>query len=340
MTVQQFHVTEEGPRKCSAQPGNCPITKETGEQHYITIEEAQTAYEHKMEQKNLAKPLVKTKAKIATGTTKIYAPKKPDLQPVTLDEIHEIIAKYENTKGVTKPKILEAPIVGYSLVGSSLYNLHHEDSDRDVFILTDSDDKKNYHKIFDDGTDIRVFTVKNFVKSIIDRSPANVDILRANMTTFDKESPMYPYLQNLRFDKYTYIDGMESESVTQLRAALMREDNNDKRAGKSVKTALRNLVLSDRIYEQDQNYQPEFSDSQREEFYKSLEYAIDYANTVVKPKIKADLDVEIEIGKQFKGDRNKLDEHEAYQESHERVKEQLHDLMTHLHGVARKVNQA
>lgn len=348
--MAKFHITEDGPKQCKAKEGNCPITKNTDEPHYTTLEEAQQAYESKMQQK--LTPLTKSAAsttskKISSSpqaaankneSTKLYAPEKPDLKPITLDEIHEIIDKYKSTKGLTVPKILEAPVVGYSLVGSSLYNLHHKDSDRDVFILTDSDDKKNYHKIFEDGTDIRVFTVKNFVASILDRSPANVDILKAKMTQFDKNSPMYPYLNNVRYNKYRYIDGMESESITQLRAGLMRDEENDKRAQKSVKTALRNYVLSDRIYTQEQDYQPEFSDTQREEFYKSLHFAIEETNETRK-SVKPFLDREIEIGKAYKGNPQLLKEDLDYQAAHEVVKEHLDELADKLHHMAKQINK-
>lgn len=348
--MAKFHITEDGPKQCRAKEGNCPITRNTDEPHFATFEEAQQAYESKMQQK--LTPLTKSAAsttskKISSSpqaaankneSTKLYAPEKPDLKPVTLDEIHEIIDKYKSAKGLTVPKILEAPVVGYSLVGSSLYNLHHKDSDRDIFILTDSDDKKNYHKIFEDGTDIRVFTVKNFVASILDRSPANVDILKAKMTQFDKNSPMYPYLNNVRYNKYRYIDGMESESITQLRAGLMRDEENDKRAQKSVKTALRNYVLSDRIYTQEQDYQPEFSDTQREEFYKSLHFAIQEANETRK-SVKPFLDREIEIGKAYKGNPQMLKEDLDYQAAHEVVKERLDKLANKLHHMAKSVNE-
>lgn len=363
--MAKFHLTEDGPKKCNAQPGNCPITRNTNEPHYETVQQAQTVYEQKMSTNNLQSMSKNVQPSVtrltpspavsivssspqdhgtasltpAASEQKTYAPEKPDLQPITLDEIHEIIDKYKSAKGLTLPKILDAPIVGYSLVGSSLYNLHHEESDRDIFILTDSDDKKNHHKIFEDGTDIRVFTVKNFVSSILDRSPANVDILKAKMTQFDKNSPMYPYLNNVRFNKYRYIDGMESESRTQLREGLMRDDENDKRAHKSVKTSLRNYVLSDRIYTQEQDYQPEFSDTQREEFYKSLHFAVQETNETRK-SVKPFLDKEIEIGKRYKGNPQLLKEDVDYQAAHEEVKEHLNELADKLHHMAQKVNNS
>lgn len=46
MSVLKYHLNEKGEaKKCSAKPGNCPITKENGGEHYDTKEEAQKAYE-------------------------------------------------------------------------------------------------------------------------------------------------------------------------------------------------------------------------------------------------------------------------------------------------------
>lgn len=42
----RFHINEKGEvNRCKAQKGNCPITKETGSEHYNTAAQAQTAYE-------------------------------------------------------------------------------------------------------------------------------------------------------------------------------------------------------------------------------------------------------------------------------------------------------
>lgn len=46
--MTKIHINHKGEAKeCRAREGNCPITKETGEPHYSTIEEAQSAYEKK-----------------------------------------------------------------------------------------------------------------------------------------------------------------------------------------------------------------------------------------------------------------------------------------------------
>lgn len=46
----KFHNTSEGPKICTAKEGNCPITRNTSEEHYVTFEGAQEAYEKEMEE--------------------------------------------------------------------------------------------------------------------------------------------------------------------------------------------------------------------------------------------------------------------------------------------------
>lgn len=56
-TMTKFHINDKGEaKKCKAQPGNCPVTKESGGKHYDTPEEAQQAYES-TQSKNLFKSL-------------------------------------------------------------------------------------------------------------------------------------------------------------------------------------------------------------------------------------------------------------------------------------------
>ena len=42
--MAKFHITEDGPKQCRAKEGNCPITRNTDEPHFATLEEAQQAY--------------------------------------------------------------------------------------------------------------------------------------------------------------------------------------------------------------------------------------------------------------------------------------------------------
>lgn len=40
-----YHLTDDGPKKCSTTPDRCPITKESGDEHYSSFSVAQDAYE-------------------------------------------------------------------------------------------------------------------------------------------------------------------------------------------------------------------------------------------------------------------------------------------------------
>lgn len=48
--MKKYHITEDGPKKCSAQEGNCPITKSTDEKHYTDLNIATRVYEERMQE--------------------------------------------------------------------------------------------------------------------------------------------------------------------------------------------------------------------------------------------------------------------------------------------------
>jgi hypothetical protein len=48
MTTAIYHLTAIGPKRCYAQPGNCPITRNTDDSHYQTLQAAQVAFEKRM----------------------------------------------------------------------------------------------------------------------------------------------------------------------------------------------------------------------------------------------------------------------------------------------------
>ena len=51
--MKKFHITEDGPKSCSAKEGNCPITKNTDELHYTDLNIAQRKYEEQMENETI-----------------------------------------------------------------------------------------------------------------------------------------------------------------------------------------------------------------------------------------------------------------------------------------------
>lgn len=43
---------------------------------------------------------------------------------------------------------MEGNIVGYGLLGSSVYGLHHPDSEQDVSIITDTPKNRDFNHVF------------------------------------------------------------------------------------------------------------------------------------------------------------------------------------------------
>lgn len=158
-------------------------------------------------------------------------------------------------------------IVAYGLTGSTLYNLHTPSSDRDTTIITDVKSKKDWHRVFDDGEDVRVVSVHSFASRILNSQPTDVDFLMSGALTFDT-SPYEAYLRSLHFDTNAYLDRCESHSIEYIKKAAKGE--NDRRQRKSVKTAFRNAVLFNRVRRDGVMYTSWFSEGQRRRFYDHL----------------------------------------------------------------------
>lgn len=159
-------------------------------------------------------------------------------------------------------------IVAYGLTGSTLYNLHTPSSDRDTTIITDAKSRKDWHRVFDDGEDVRVISVYSFASRILESQPTDVDFLMSGALTFDI-SPYETYLRSLRFDTNTYLDRCESHSIEYIKKAV--GDKNDRRKHKSLKTAFRNAVLFNRVRRDGTRYTSWFNEEQRIRFYDHLD---------------------------------------------------------------------
>lgn len=158
-------------------------------------------------------------------------------------------------------------IVAYGLTGSTLHNLQTPSSDRDTIIITDVKSKKDWHRVFDDGEDVRVVSVYSFASRILNSQPTDVDFLMSGTLTFDN-SPYETYLRSLHFDTNAYLDRCESHSIEYIKKAA--RDNNDRRQRKSIKTAFRNAVMFNRVRRDGTTYTSWFNDGQRRRFYDHL----------------------------------------------------------------------
>lgn len=159
-------------------------------------------------------------------------------------------------------------IVAYGLTGSTLYNLHTPSSDRDTTIITDVKSKKDWHRVFDDGEDVRVVSVHSFASRILNSQPTDVDFLMSGALTFDT-SPYEAYLRSLHFDTNAYLDRCESHSIEYIKKAA--GDENNRRRHKSLKTAFRNAVMFNRVRRDGTRYTSWFNEGQRRRFYDHLD---------------------------------------------------------------------
>lgn len=174
----------------------------------------------------------------------------------------------EDLLGRCDAHIGKGQIVAYGLTGSTLYNLHTPSSDRDTTIITDAKSQRDWHRVFDDGEDVRVISVYSFASRILGSQPTDVDFLMSGTLTFDN-SPYETYLRSLRFDTNTYLDRCESHSIEHIKKAAKGE--NDRRQRKSVKTAFRNAVMFNRVRRDGTRYTSWFNEGQRRRFYDHLD---------------------------------------------------------------------
>lgn len=285
----KYHITDKGSEKCGASVGQCPyVEKGIILEHFDTKDEADKAFKEHMELLHGAVPSVSRPPKGSAPSTSTrdnssrlkhlassvqsecssgsVIPPIPDHDPLLHAEADELLARAHK-------KVAEGNLVGYGLIGSSFYNLDTPESDRDVILFTDSK-APDYHKVFDDGADVRVSSVFSFADRIHQSQPSEVDLLMSNTIRYDN-SPYEAYIRSLRFNTTEYLDRSESHSVRDIKNALKDADRNQKRSRKALKTAFRNAVMMNRVMRDGTGYTSRFTNSERARFYESLPFFYD-----------------------------------------------------------------
>ena len=250
-----FHVTHDGPSECNASIRECPYADDCLiPTHFQSWDEANRAYHDLMS-------LVHG----ATGTTR-SAPDRgiQDLSPsesaLTRSNAEVLLNRAGSHESVGR-------IVAYGLTGSMLYNLNTPSSDRDITIITDAKSRRDYHKVFDDGEDVRVVSINSFASRILDSQPTDVDFLMSETLSFD-DSPYEAYLRSLRFDTNAYLARCEAHTIEHIKSAF--KDERDSRRRKSLKTSFRNAVMFNRVSRYGVRYTSRFSSRERHRFYDRL----------------------------------------------------------------------
>ena len=281
----KYHITDKGSEECGASIRQCPYAKKgIILEHFDTKDEADRAFKEHMELlhgavSSVSRPpegsISSTSTRYAFGrpnrlvssnSSRSVVPPVPNHDPLLRNEAEELLARAQK-------KVAKGNLVGYGLIGSSFYNLDTPESDRDVILFTDSK-APDYHKVFDDGADVRVSSVFSFADRIHQSQPSEVDLLMSNTIRYDN-SPYEAYVRSLRFNTTEYLDRSESHSVRDIKNALKDADRNQKRSRKALKTAYRNAVMMNRVMRDRTGYTSRFTNSERARFYESLPFFYD-----------------------------------------------------------------
>lgn len=254
--MARYHITADGPAPCSAVVSSCPYA--AAAPHFDDISAAEA---HFASTQGGAAPTVLKRARKRT-----YAPPKPELEMPTVEEVEEILSR--NTSDaypVTKGKL-----IGFTLTGSAMYGLEHPDSDRDITAITDEKRGGDFHHVYPDGKDIRATSLDRIVSRAMDGKTGEVDILASPLLTLT--NPQYrPFINAIRIDTLKYRDTMRSHMRSDVENAL-RDTVAIKRGAKSLKTALRNAFISERVTKHDLDYTVAFDSTAREFFYERLHF--------------------------------------------------------------------
>jgi len=256
--------------------------------HFASLEEAQNAYEKTMD-RGTVKSLQKLKKK------KLYAPAKSSTKILTLNEAEEQLERVRKyMKDVRKVQkvnpALEGNVLSYGLAGSIVYNLDHPESDRDIVIITDSNQGQDFQHVFkaqtpgEDDDDIRVSSAFHSVEKITKGTPNEVDAHYSGTFNTIKENPLSNFLNAARFDKLAYIDRLGRNARSDMRKAFKSEEMNS-RSSKALKTALRNFVIHERLL-REESLRPRFTEDERELFYRENHELLNWVDDVKRIKHK------------------------------------------------------
>lgn len=265
------HISDGEILPCNAKPGDCPVD---GGRFFETQEEAERALA--LENGGTFQSMKRER--------KIYAPEKPSIPLVTQAEAIEGInrlrenslaqmrKKYSNLSEEELheylPQVLKNEVLGYGLLGSSVFGLETPESDRDILVITDGKGS-SVHKVFDDGLDIQVMSRDNVYESIVKSQPNLIDTIKSD--SFQVEEKYKPFYDNLRFNSIAYQGRINDHGISDLLNA--RKDfpkpEFERRAKKALKTSVRNFYMMDRM-QRDMLMTTTFTAEEREHFYETF----------------------------------------------------------------------
>jgi len=179
-------------------------------------------------------------------------------EPVTLDELQPFV----------DPK--EEHIVAYGMMGSIIYGLDSDSSDRDVVAVVEGMQTFDRQELKDD-LDCRVMSMGALYNRLIKSVPNEVDMVRSDM--FKVVYPEYrPFLDGIRVNVYEYLRRNRRQiGSVQIKSELPKTANQRRRETKSIKSCVRAAMMNRRVAnDMSREFRIRFSDAERAEYYENV----------------------------------------------------------------------
>lgn len=245
--MSKFHITEQGPAKCSATVRQCPYGAE-GTEHFDALVDAEARFSE----------ILGGSAPKSLRKRKTVDPGRMDKAILTPEDIREIMSSERRI-----PDHIGKPLM-YGLIGSNLYGLDTPTSDQDIWILADGKGT-GFYEMSKDSADVRIDAALNFIEKLSENNPETIDMLRSRSnSTID--SQYAAFFNNFRFNEYQYIDTIRKHAKHDFKNSVNPKVT-EKRRAKHLKVALRETMLAMKVQKEGQFYDPKFSDREREVFY-------------------------------------------------------------------------
>lgn len=141
--------------------------------------------------------------------------------------------------------------VSVALTGSHLYNLNTKDSDLDLVAITK--DGRTKQTIID-GEDITITPWKEFINRVMNSAPPE-SLMVASRSILVLDENYRSILESVRFNPYRLYTNLNTYSQKHLNF-LYKKNLTEKRRNKTLKTIVRNTVMSDKLLKEGELFTP------------------------------------------------------------------------------------
>ena len=161
-------------------------------------------------------------------------------------------------------------IIAYGMMGSIIYGLDSDTSDRDIVAVVEGTHRMD-RQVIQGDLDCRVMSMESLGERLTKSIPNEVDMVRSDL--FKVVYPEYrPYLDAIRFNVYEYIKRNQSQiRSTQIKKDLPETAKQRRRETKSIKAGIRAAMMNRRVAaDMSRNFRVRFNDAERAEYFENV----------------------------------------------------------------------